>query len=784
MTAPRYTQLRAAAQVAEIHTAQYEDLDFIVIPVCAMVGGAVVRPLNSEGPEYVDESVLRVAPGQWANRPVLPDHPEGGTASANDPKILEAQRYGWTFNAEYRAGKLHMEAWLDSARAAKVGGEAQRVVEAARRALAGEDVEPIEVSIGAWVVLAKENGVSPSGVPYEYRWLDAYSDHLACGLNGSRGACSVEDGCGAIRSNAEETPPVRQAVLRAAVLGQARRPTFTGTETSAWSAPSWADYVRHLHEGREGPGSVGQASAALKREVAAHSLLGDPEASNMGALTMFPVVNPSNGKLNERALRAVLGGRGAQADIPEGARTSARDMARRLLNSEFGAELEAAKMSEEKSENVEPKARAAAESTNVTAWLEEALQAAEGGFEWLWVESFDAEAGTVVYGLRNEGEPSRTYQRTYELDGETVTLGEERTAVRRRVSYEPVPEVTAAKSAGSALPAMLVKALEALGFRTAEDGTSDVDLRERMWKALNSSVPGFVDIAEIFPETKTVIYSTRPEESLAWFRRTYEQFESVVTLNDDAEQVEIEQSWKPVAARAEPGEQATLEFQHPAEAGNPADCGCHGNGQAAPSQSTEGGPMTKVEEIVGRLTANARCPYDDNEKDKAHLGSLSEEKLKALDAAFAEKPATEPEPAKDPPKATEASPPAEQKAEGEKAEPPAADTVNLKREEYEDILAAAKAHKAEQARRHSALVAQLKGAQDGFTEEDLKALPIEQLSKLARSLKVETKAEPDYSGRALASASESTNHAPPDPYAAQLTAMRKDRGLPVGKEAN
>lgn len=793
MTTPRYTQLRGLASTAEIRTARYDEREFIVIPVAAMVGGAVVRPLDSEGPEYVPPEVLAVAPGQWANRPVLADHPENGTASANSPKVLEAERYGWTFNSEFRGGKLWMEAWLDPARAAQIGGDAQRVVESARRALAGEDVDPIEVSIGAWVVLAEEAGTAPNGKSYAYRWLDAYSDHLAVGLNGSPGACGVKDGCGAIRSNQEEedeTP--RKALMRAAIRSQARRPTYSGTETAAWSNPTFADYVRYLFQGSGGPTTVSQASSALKREIAAHTLLGDPEATTFRELSFFPVVNPSTGKLNERALRAVISGRGSQADIPDRAKQSAQDMARRLLNSEYDADLEVNMSDTEK----QGKARAAAESENLMGWLRDALMQVEAGFDHLWVESFDDEAGTVVYMLVSDEGPNRTFQRSYELDVETVTIGEERTPVRRRVVYEEAPEMTAAKLD---MPAPLVKVLNAMGFRSAQDeGTSDVEMRERMEKALRSAVPAYQGIAEIFHETKTVIYATHPDEEMLWWRRTFTTGdEGEITLNDDEEQVEIEQSWVSVQAR--------LQFDAAEE-----DCGCKpqpGDGQGAPNQpDDEGENMSKatnaksVEELVGRLIANEASPFDDS--DKEHLSALSEEKLKAMEAKFqADETEGEESEAEAPAKAEAAKPTkagaAEEapKEEPEKSEAeqgaevkPEAETVQLKKDEHERLIRAAEAweaeetrRQAEEARRKGELVASLKAAQEVFDEDDLKALSLAQLEKLARTHELAEEASaPDYSGRGAANAGEGERKAPPKPWS---MALAKQRGDNAGKEA-
>lgn len=215
-TVHRFVSL--AAQPAQIRMASDGERDYFVMPVVALVGDAVVRPLGSEGPEYVPLAELSVAPGQWAGRPIVADHPAGGTGSANDPQLLVAQKYGSVYYPEIRNGKLCAEAWLDPERAALVGGDAERVVEIARRALAGETVDPVEVSVGCWVSLIRENGASPGGVPYEYRWSGIASDHLAVGLNGASGACDVPMGCGLPRA-AQSAPETNEhrAVMRAAI---------------------------------------------------------------------------------------------------------------------------------------------------------------------------------------------------------------------------------------------------------------------------------------------------------------------------------------------------------------------------------------------------------------------------------------------------------------------------------------------------------------------------------------------------------------------------------------
>jgi hypothetical protein len=99
-----------------------------------------------------------------------------------------------------------------------------------------------------------------------------------------------------------------------------------------------AYYEAHGGAPDEPVSRIQDAPAAMRRWIASKTLLGDPDADNERDILFFPVVNPNTGKLNEGALKAVLGGRGAQANIPDEAKTSAQKKARSLLEKEFGME--------------------------------------------------------------------------------------------------------------------------------------------------------------------------------------------------------------------------------------------------------------------------------------------------------------------------------------------------------------------------------------------------------------------------------------------------------------
>jgi len=171
-------------------------------------------------------------------------------------------------------------------------------------------------------------------------------DHLAL-LPGAIGACSWEDGCG-IRANKDIKKGGKDEVINN-IRATARNPSYSGTETVSWAdvdktLEAFIDgYFKNTDAERpeEGITGVGQMPSAMKQWIASKSLLGDAGADTFAELVFFPVVNPSTDKLNEGALRAVISGRGAQADIPDTAKESAQDKARSLLDKEFGTELSA-----------------------------------------------------------------------------------------------------------------------------------------------------------------------------------------------------------------------------------------------------------------------------------------------------------------------------------------------------------------------------------------------------------------------------------------------------------
>ncbi len=209
MSDPIFRMMSAKLNGANLQTMKFEGRDHLVVPVVLMVGDIVVYPMHTEGGEFVPAEVLAEAPKQWDGRPVVPDHPEGGTASANEPKVLETQRFGVLFNSLFEDGRLKAQAWIDPVRAAEVGPDAVDVVERLQRG------EVIEISVGAWVTLMHKTG-SADGRKFRHQWTNVASDHLAMLPRGDTGACSVDAGCGASPAHNAQDNHADKATLRVA----------------------------------------------------------------------------------------------------------------------------------------------------------------------------------------------------------------------------------------------------------------------------------------------------------------------------------------------------------------------------------------------------------------------------------------------------------------------------------------------------------------------------------------------------------------------------------------
>jgi hypothetical protein len=240
---------------------------------------------------------------------------------------------------------------------------------------------------------------------------------------------------------------------------------------------------------------------------------------------------------------------------------------------------------------------------------------------------------------------------------------------------------------------------------------SDADLRGALDKALRSSEPGYLGIDSVFPGDALVVYAVAPDDNLLLMRRSYDlAADGSVTLGKGAEEVRPVTRYEPVNAQAA------------------APCGCGGT-------STSGGGEMK--EKVKALIACPKTPFTD--ADVTYLEGLSEERLTALEAHFTALPID----IVDGKVVAKVETKVETKVEVK--EP----TVEEFLEAHPDIKADVTEARVARENEKTTLVTELKSCQDAYTEDELKAMDVAGLRKLAKVAK-KTEAKPDFSGRGAA----------------------------------
>jgi len=189
--------VQATPDVASIRVAEFRGQEHTVIPVVALVEG-VLWPANAPAPELALAEEFGRFPEGWDGSPVVFDHPkndDGVPVAANAPEVLESNSFGQMFNTTLDGVKLKSEIWINSDQVKDLSEEAQATVE---KLIAGETV--IEVSTGLFLMAEPSTGEF-NGKHFDAIWRNIVPDHLAVLPEGVKGACSVEDGCGAPRSN-------------------------------------------------------------------------------------------------------------------------------------------------------------------------------------------------------------------------------------------------------------------------------------------------------------------------------------------------------------------------------------------------------------------------------------------------------------------------------------------------------------------------------------------------------------------------------------------------------
>ena len=159
--------------------------EYLVAPLTMIVPGVLA---GSKGPLYYPEDEVKKNPTAWNGMPIVVNHPmvNGVPVEARSPGVLDKQQIGTVFNARYK-GKLVAEGWFDVDRTRKTNvGIYEQLI----------NNKPIELSTGLYTDNEPYRGVW-NGREYHYVARNYRPDHLAI-LLGSRGACSIKDGCGVL----------------------------------------------------------------------------------------------------------------------------------------------------------------------------------------------------------------------------------------------------------------------------------------------------------------------------------------------------------------------------------------------------------------------------------------------------------------------------------------------------------------------------------------------------------------------------------------------------------
>jgi len=169
-----------------------EGRDYLVAPMIMLLEGVHE---GSGGPLLYPADELAKTPVMWNHKPVVVYHPQanGQGVSACDPLILSNRKVGVIMNTTYKDGKLKAEAWLEKDRMDKVDNRISEAI---------EKNETMELSTGLFTENEKVEG-EWNGEHYDQIARNYRPDHLAL-LPDIKGACSVEDGAGFLRLNAEK----------------------------------------------------------------------------------------------------------------------------------------------------------------------------------------------------------------------------------------------------------------------------------------------------------------------------------------------------------------------------------------------------------------------------------------------------------------------------------------------------------------------------------------------------------------------------------------------------
>jgi len=172
--------------------------EYLVVPMVMLLEGV---HNGSEGAYFYPAKELKKRPMMWNSKPIVVYHPS--EPSACSPLVLNTRGIGTIMNTKCVKGKLSAEAWLDKDRVELIDN---RISDAITKK------EILEVSTGLFADSDETPGVW-NDEEYQGTLSNIGPDHLAI-LPDQIGACSVEDGAGLYRNQANEKIHISPAWLK------------------------------------------------------------------------------------------------------------------------------------------------------------------------------------------------------------------------------------------------------------------------------------------------------------------------------------------------------------------------------------------------------------------------------------------------------------------------------------------------------------------------------------------------------------------------------------------
>lgn len=168
-----------------------DEIDHLVIPCIAIKQGV----LNNI---FYSSNELESFASSWNGVPVPVNHPmdaNGTHVTANSTSCENTVNIGRFYNVEWDSNLLALkgEIWINIPKAKKLG-----YIHLVERL---ENGEVMEVSTGLFGNAIEDKGMY-NNVSYEFTISNIRPDHLAL-LPNDKGACSIDDGCGAMRTNSK-----------------------------------------------------------------------------------------------------------------------------------------------------------------------------------------------------------------------------------------------------------------------------------------------------------------------------------------------------------------------------------------------------------------------------------------------------------------------------------------------------------------------------------------------------------------------------------------------------